>query len=411
MSKTGPKSVLIVHSGGGIGGAPISLLNMAAGLDPERYVPKIAFSAPGPMLQITEDAGVAAIVAQVGLALPYGAHVPLRPRTLVPALLGLRRTGAAGRALVRLERPDIVHLNTSALVPLGMGLRSMGVPIVWHVREVVNPGTAVGRLMAKIIVDIADRVIAVSEYVASGLPSRGNVTVVYNSVDTHRFDPARVDGSEVRVRHGIDGSATVVGILGSVQEPNGHFVLAAAARRLLTIDPDMVFMVVGGGAPAGYGRTWKGRLKRAVGAPLDNEEKLRRTIAGSGSTNSFRFCGYRADVAPYVAAMDIVVAPALLPEGCPRPLLEGMAMARPVVATDIGPSSEILGEGTGLLCRPGSADSLADAIERLASDSELRRGLGSTGRSRAVERFNVARHTQAVARVYDSLWPATAAGR
>jgi glycosyltransferase involved in cell wall biosynthesis len=164
-----------------------------------------------------------------------------------------------------------------------------------------------------------------------------------------------------------------------------------------------VFMVVGGGAPEGYRKTWKGRLKTALGVAMDNEHKLRRRIERDGTGQNFRFCGYQADVAPFVAAMDVVVSPNLAPEGFGRPLIEGMAMARPVVASDIGPSREILGDGTGLFYPPGDIDKLARAIDRLATDRELAERMGKTGRKRSLESFGIDGHVQAVNKIYEKV--------
>jgi glycosyltransferase involved in cell wall biosynthesis len=392
-----------MHKGGAIGGAPMSLLQIAERLDPATFAPKIIFSQPGPMIDLAQRAGVDTGVLPMTGAFMYGAQVPFRPRTLLPTLAAFRGTVAGARALLRSQRPDLVHLNTSALLPLGVAAEREGIPIVWHVREVVNPGTMVGRWLAGRISQMADHVIAASEYAAGGLPEGENLTVIHNAVDTAHFDPDRLQGAETRSRLGIDASAVVVGILGSVQDVKGHFVLAGAAKHLVDRHPNLVFMVVGGGAPEGYGKTWKGRLKTALGVATDNEHRLRRVIDRDGTGQNFRFCGYQADVAPFVAAMDVVVSPNLAPEGFGRPLIEGMAMARPVVASDVGPSREILGDGTGMFCPPGDIDKLARAIDRLASDRDLAGRMGKSGRKRAVEGFGIDDHVRAVTRVYEQV--------
>ena len=395
------KKILLMHKGGAIGGAPMSLLQIAERLDRANYTPKIIFSQPGPMIDLARRAGIATGVLPMTGAFMYGAQVPLGSRTLVPALAGFRGTVAGARALLRSQRPDLVHLNTAALLPLAVAAKKEGIPVIWHVREVVNPGTMVGRWLAGQIFNMADHVIATSGYAASGLPAGDKVSVIHNAVDTAHFDPDRVHGAETRSRLGIGESAVVVGILGSVQDVKGHFMLAKAAKRLLVKHPDMVFIVVGGGTPEGYRKTWKGRLKTTLGVAMDNEHRLRRMIDRDGIGQNFRFCGYQADVAPFVAAMDVVVSPNLAPEGFGRPLIEGMAMARPVVASDIGPSREILGDGTGEFCPPGDIDKLARAIDRLASDRDLAKDMGKTGRRRALESFGIDGHIRAVSEIYE----------
>ena len=396
------KKVLIMHDGGGIGGAPVSLLNMASRLDRTLYKPKIVFSRDGPILDMAQELGVSTGIMSMPGAFHYGAHNPVRIRTFLPALAGFGRTVLDSRSLVRTEIPDLIHLNTSALLAPGLGVHLAQTPIVWHVREVVNPGTILGGLMAGWIFQMADRIIAVSQYVANGLPSGSKISVVNNAVDTDHFDSRKSNRVGTRAKLQINETDLVVGILGSVQDVKGHFLLVEAARHILADHPDAKFMVLGGGAPSGYERTWKGRVKKTLGIPIDNEDKMRRLVGLQGMNSSFRFCGYRKDVAPYVAAMDIVVAPALLPEGCPRPLLEGMASERPVIASDVGPSREIMGDGAGLLCVPGSAESLAKTVTRLGSAPDLRCRMGKTGRARALSRFNIDSHVRAVTEVYES---------
>lgn len=72
-------------------------------------------------------------------------------------------------------------------------------------------------------------------------------------------------------------------------------------------------------------------------------------------------------------------------EGVPIGILEAMAWAVPVVATDVGGISEALGDG-GLLCQPRDVASLVQAMDRLLGDVELARSLGQAGRRRAQQR-------------------------
>jgi len=77
-------------------------------------------------------------------------------------------------------------------------------------------------------------------------------------------------------------------------------------------------------------------------------------------------------------------------EGIPVALIEAMSYGIPVIATATGGTSELVTPGSGLLVPPGDSDALADAIERLIHDAELRTRLGDSGRRRAVEAYDVA---------------------
>jgi glycosyltransferase involved in cell wall biosynthesis len=103
----------------------------------------------------------------------------------------------------------------------------------------------------------------------------------------------------------------------------------------------------------------------------------------------------RDAVAALVGAADIVVQPSVVlasgkTEGIPVALMEALAAERAVVASDISGIPELVIDGqTGLLVAPGDPAALADAIERLARDPELRARLGRAGRIRVLAEFDL----------------------
>jgi glycosyltransferase involved in cell wall biosynthesis len=90
--------------------------------------------------------------------------------------------------------------------------------------------------------------------------------------------------------------------------------------------------------------------------------------------------GERSDVAKIWADCHIAVLPSYR-EGLPKSLLEAAACGRPLVATDVSGCREVVRDGaTGLLVPPRDARALADALERLATDRDLRHRLGAAAR-------------------------------
>ena len=97
--------------------------------------------------------------------------------------------------------------------------------------------------------------------------------------------------------------------------------------------------------------------------------------------------GQRDDMPEVFAASTIVVLPSYR-EGVPKALLEAAASGRAMVATDVPGCREIvIHERTGLLVPPADALALADAIERLIRDGELRKGLALAARALAESEF------------------------
>jgi colanic acid/amylovoran biosynthesis glycosyltransferase len=119
---------------------------------------------------------------------------------------------------------------------------------------------------------------------------------------------------------------------------------------------------------------------------------LRSLVARHGLEDSVEFLGQmgHADLLRLyeTGTVDMVVLPTLH-EGIPVCLMEAMAYGVPVVATPTGGIPELLHDGAGILVPPRDPAALADAIERLLSDFDLRRRLSEAGRRRVEEEYGV----------------------
>ncbi|WP_019517879.1 glycosyltransferase family 4 protein [Sphingomonas sp. Mn802worker] len=98
---------------------------------------------------------------------------------------------------------------------------------------------------------------------------------------------------------------------------------------------------------------------------------------------------HQDDVRPAIVEADCVVLPSYR-EGMPRSLLEGAAMAKPLIASDVPGCALIAREGeNGLLCRVKDAGSLADAMRRMGTLApEQRAEMGAAGRRIAEREFD-----------------------
>jgi glycosyltransferase involved in cell wall biosynthesis len=155
-----------------------------------------------------------------------------------------------------------------------------------------------------------------------------------------------------------------------------HLVEAAA------LIPDVVFVIAGEGSRR---------------APLEARAQA------LGVHDRLVFLGYRQDVPDLLACCTVFVLPSLF-EGLPLAVLEAMGAGRPVVATRIGGTDEIITDGyTGLLVPPRDSVALARAIRRVLSDTDLARRLGKAGQRRALYEFSAERMAAQVTHIYDEL--------
>ena len=130
---------------------------------------------------------------------------------------------------------------------------------------------------------------------------------------------------------------------------------------------------------------------------------MRRLIAAQGLEKHFVFTGFCSDIPELLSSMDVLAFLPQAAEGFGRPLIEAMAMCRPIVATDIGPSREILGDRAGLLIPPGNAATLANALIKLLNDENTRNIMGQAGRNRVESLFTMEKHTRAIEAIYQQV--------
>ena len=188
------------------------------------------------------------------------------------------------------------------------------------------------------------------------------VHVVPSGTDVEHFRPA--DALACRRRLGLPPGAFVVGFVGLCYRHQGVPTLLDAVARLRSRGIDALALIVGDG------------VMRAAWERHAQE----RGVAGAA-----RFAGQVAydDVPTWLGAMDVVSAPFTADRGetSPFKVLDAMACARPVVASDLDSVRWLAKQGDALtLVPPDDAEALAEALEGLAADPARRADLGARGR-------------------------------
>jgi glycosyltransferase involved in cell wall biosynthesis len=114
----------------------------------------------------------------------------------------------------------------------------------------------------------------------------------------------------------------------------------------------------------------------------------------------FSFLGFREDIPEALAAMDILVNPALT-EGFSGVIREAMAMRKPVVATRVGGNLELVQDGiNGFLVPPADAHSLAEKILYLLDHKDLALSMGDHGHLLVKEKFSIQKMIENTEQLY-----------
>jgi glycosyltransferase involved in cell wall biosynthesis len=120
-------------------------------------------------------------------------------------------------------------------------------------------------------------------------------------------------------------------------------------------------------------------------------ESLTRLVRDRGLDDAIRLPGVvgQEEIRDYYRQADIFVLPSFA-EGVPGVLMEAMAMGLPVVTTRIAGIQELVEDGySGFVVPPGRVDVLVDAVQRLASNPELRREMGERGRAKVIAEYSI----------------------
>jgi glycosyltransferase involved in cell wall biosynthesis len=293
---------------------------------------------------------------------------------LVNAVVDTWRTVRAAR-----DR-DVVHLQT-ALLPVLPLLRALavcaagrlaGAATVCHVHSAqLNTGpdearaAARGaRLLLRALRLVADRILTVSDHgtramseLVPGVP----VATVHNAVDVATFAQARPDQEPARAVY-----------VGTLTLRKGLVDLSGALDLLADRGARLPLDVVGGSNEVGQEEARQ--VRTAV-----EDGKGDVTFLGSLSADGVR---------ERLAEASLFVLPSH-EEGQPIAILEAMAAGLPVVVTTVGANGDVVRDGVdGLLVPPRNPPALADALDRLLRDPQLRARMGASARQRAREHFD-----------------------
>ena len=383
-----PRTVLFFESHSGyFYGSQQSLCLLVEHLDRSRFRPVFAGPTEGPLTQRLAAAGVRTVIVPPPERLrEYGGSVV--HGNLWTKACRLLSYLAYSRRIVRLMRAEAVevgHCNSiRSLLTLGLAARLARIPLIWHLRLNLDLGWW-NRLALK----LADRIIVVSDYLRQEFPSdisdsRKFVTV-HNGVDVTAFQSK---GARFGESLALEAGWQTVGSVGTLTPRKGQLDLLRAFTQVLCRRPSTKLVMVGG-TDGPDGDAYAERLRKYVSA-----EKLDEHVT---------FTGWRSDVASILCQLDLLVLPSFN-EGLPRAVLEAMALGLPVVATNVGGTSELVVDGqTGLLVPAGDPDALATAIAAILDDPERARSMGRLGRERVEKNFSLESSVRGVEAVIDTL--------
>jgi glycosyltransferase involved in cell wall biosynthesis len=274
-------------------------------------------------------------------------------------------------AVVRRHPCDVIFASRPFSWVVGGRIgTALGIPVVWRAGTLFNHAVQPPWLRLCARLWPPHSIVCTSNAVRAALERHVSAPtfVVYNGVDTARFSP-KVDRAAARATLGIGGETPVVALAARLSPEKGLSFLVDVCSLLKAELPSVQVLVAGDGQ-------WRARFDAAC--------------RQAGLDGTVRPLAFIPDVERVYAAADVVLSTSET-EGCPNALLEAMAMGRPVVATAVDGTTEVIRDGVdGLLVWPGAPAAFATRVAELLRSpsrrSELARAaMATVGRRFALE--------------------------
>lgn len=292
------------------------------------------------------------------------------------------------------EKPVVVHTHTSKAGILGRWAACLSlVPIIIHTPHghifwgyFSKCKTWFYILLERLTAIITDKIIMLTEqekrdYLQFKIASKDKFSTIHSGVDLDKYFNLSVDSIAMKRSLGISDNSFIVGTAGRLTPVKGHRYLVEAAREIVDLRPDTIFVFLGDG---------------------ELLHELKNMVSRLEIKENVRFLGWRRDTAEVMSTFDLFVLPSLN-EGMGRVLVEAMALGKPVVASNVGGISDLVVHGeNGLLVEPADSRALAGSMKFLMTDSEKRKQMGGKGRKVALN-YSVDSMVQKIDQLYTEL--------
>jgi glycosyltransferase involved in cell wall biosynthesis len=276
------------------------------------------------------------------------------------------------RKLIKTQNCNIIHSHTSHahslafLASIGSGIprlvtRRVDFSIFRH--SFLKLSGIKYRFMADYYIAISHKI---KEVLANdGIPGQ-RIFVVHSGIDPQRFK--RAEGGHLVSEFDIKENQQVVINVAHLAGHKGQKYLVRAIPHVLAKLPDTRFFIVG-----------KGELM----------DELKETASALGLKEELIFTGFRDDVADFYQIADLYVMSSVQ-EGLGTAVLDALALAKPVVATNTGGLPEIIHDGkTGRLVAPADPEALAGGIVDMLTRVEAAKNMAKEGQSMVQNSFSI----------------------
>jgi len=358
------RKILFASHSATLTGAPQVLYNIVSNLDRARFEPLVLFPKDGPIIDKFKAADVPTAVIDIGDSCWGKLHIPMI------------------EALCIAKGIELIHANTIHGFPFVMASKKRGIPCLWYIHEMLVSGAGMSYS-----VDETEFLAAIVLASIIGTVSQACEKEIAKYCDSRGVDAPEIvvipNGIQLPATYSFFEPKETIQLLsmGNLAPHKGYYVLVDALRILDSAGMRSVSVILGDGDPSYLVRLW-------------------RQAEEAGVEDRMHFLSAVLDVGEHIENCDIVVHPSLV-ENFSLSIAEAMAYGKPVVATDVGGTRELLIDGeTGLLVPPEDPEALAKAILTFIENPEFARECGRNARKSIAENFTIETQVNQLQEIY-----------
>jgi len=250
-----------------------------------------------------------------------------------------------------------------------------------HLSNKINPSRF------NFINELADFVMTTGESVRLNMIKNNRilpekVLSVPTGIDSTLFNPINFNRDKERKRYGIDKGEVAIGIIAVLREFKRHEMFIDMAEKVSEIFPQCKFFIAGEGPR-------KGIIKSMI-----KEKDLKEKVILLGHISN-----------PYnlLSALDISILTSDKNEGVPQSVIQALMMNKPVIATDVGSTKDLLKNNNFILLEPNNLPQLIKAVSLLINNKKLRENYSQKARASVVEIFSEAEMGNKVIDIYKTI--------
>jgi glycosyltransferase involved in cell wall biosynthesis len=290
--------------------------------------------------------------------------------------------------IIKHNRINIIHTHEIRSNLFGLACSKIAkIPIIttfhgWIANSIKGKVyTSIDKITARYF----DHIIAVSKAIQEELLRVGiaaeKVTVLHNALVIDRYKPNPED-QQFRNELGIDKNVFLIGNIGRLSPEKGQTDLILAAKQIFMERNDIKIVIIGRGPEKG---------------------NIENMIKEFNIENRVILAGFQNDMMKVYNSLNLVVQNSYT-EGLPNVVLEASLMGVPVIATDVGGTSEVIEDGTtGILVSPGNPKEMADKILECTKNPDHMKTMGRLGRAKVQKEFDLQQRTKKLTRIYEDL--------